>query len=121
MPVSRRDFLAGSSAALITGAALSETSAAEQVQPPSRPLRVAAINSIFRLRSHAYHIVGRMVHGYTWNGFHHQPALQVVRMFNDFTPKDDLSVDFCKRHNIELCKSAQQALGGDKLDVDAWC
>ena len=54
--------------------------------PPRKPLRLAAINSIFRLRSHAYHIVGRMVHGFQKDGLHHQPQVQVVRMFNDQSP-----------------------------------
>jgi hypothetical protein len=89
---------------------------------PRRKLRVAAINSIFRLRSHAYHIVGRFVHGFQKDGFHHQPQVQVVRMFNDQSPPDDLSRGFCDKHGIELVGSAHEALcgkGGEKLDVDA--
>ena len=73
---------------------------------------MAAINSIFRLRSHAYHIVGRMVFGFQKDGLHHQPNLQVVRMFNDQTPPDDLSRGFCQRHGIELVKTPAEALGG---------
>src|SRR5262245_2019151 len=69
---------------------------------PRKPLRLAAINSIFRLRSHAYHIVGRMVYGFQKDGLHHQPNVQVVRMFNDQSPPDDLSQGFCQRHGIEL-------------------
>ncbi len=86
---------------------------------PAKPLRLAAINSIFRLRSHAYHIVGRMVHGFQKDGLHHQPNVRVVRMFNDQSPKDDLSRGFCERHDIELAQSAAAALGGERLDVDA--
>ena len=86
---------------------------------PGRKLRLAAVNSVFRFRSHAYHIVGRMVHGFAKDGFHHQPHVQVVRMFNDQSPKDDLSRGFCDKHGIELCQSAAQALGGERLDVDA--
>jgi hypothetical protein len=85
---------------------------------PKRP-RVAAINSIYRLRSHAYHIAGRFIHGYTINGLHHQPPFQLVRMFNHQQPADDLGPEVCKKHGIELCSSVAQALGGDKLDVDA--
>ncbi len=81
--------------------------------------RVAAINSIYRLRSHAYHIAGRFIHGYTINGLHHQPPFQLVRMFNHQQPADDLGPEVCKKHGIELCSSVAQALGGDKLDVDA--
>uniref|UniRef100_A0A7C4QKH5 Twin-arginine translocation signal domain-containing protein n=1 Tax=Schlesneria paludicola TaxID=360056 RepID=A0A7C4QKH5_9PLAN len=115
----RRDFLAGSSATLWTSAAWTSAGNAAEDNSRRRPLRVAAINSVFRLRSHAYHIVGRIVHGYHWNGFPHRPDMRVVRMFNDQTPPDDLSEEFCRRHQIELCRSAREALGGDRLDVDA--
>lgn len=81
--------------------------------------RVAAINSIYRLRSHAYHIAGRFIHGYTINGLHHQPPFQLVRMFDHQQPEDDLGPEVCKKHGIELCSSVAQALGGDSLDVDA--
>jgi len=122
--LSRRMFL-GSSAAAVSAGLLADQQAPGQDRPaaadpsPPRKLRLAAINSIFRLRSHAYHIVGRMVYGFQKDGFHHQPNVQVVRMFNDQSPKDDLSRGFCDRHGIELAKSAAQALGGERLDVDA--
>jgi hypothetical protein len=122
--ISRRLFLS-SSAAAVCGAKVAlcgQPAAAAAAPDPAAPrkrLRVAAINSIFRLRSHAYHIVGRLVHGFQKDGFHHQPHVQVVRMFNDQSPPDDLSRRFCDRHGIELAASAAQALGGDRLDVDA--
>lgn len=81
--------------------------------------RVAAINSIYRLRSHAYHIAGRFIHGYTINGLHHQPPFRLVRMFDHQQPADDLGPEVCKKHGIELCSSVAQALGGHALDVDA--
>ncbi len=119
---SRRTFLAGGVCGL-SGLITAATSRAQAPQPgaaAAKKLRVAAINSIFRLRSHAYHIVGRMVHGFQKDGLHHQPNLQVVRMFNHQTPPDDLSPGFCKTHGIELVKSVSEALGGkEKLDVDA--
>lgn len=86
--------------------------------PVKRP-RLAAINSIYRLRSHAYHICGRFIHGYQKDGFHHQPPFQLVRMLNDQTPQDDLGRETCERHDIELCDSVTAALGGQgRLDVD---
>ena len=110
----RRDLLKlGSVAALAPWLPLR----ADEVKP-KRP-RVAAINSIYRLRSHAYHIAGRFIHGYTINGLHHQPPFQLVRMFDHQQPADDLGPEVCKKHGIELCSSVAQALGGDKLDVDA--
>jgi hypothetical protein len=85
-----------------------------------RKLRVAAINSIYRLRSHAYHICGRVIHGFQRNGFHHQPQLQLVRMFNDQYPPDDLGREYGKRYQVEVCDSVAAALGGESsLDVDA--
>lgn len=121
---SRRRFLAASSASLAAASTLS--SAAEAQEAPSLPPasgrrpRVAAINSIYRLRSHAYHIAGRFLLGYTRNGFHHLPPFDLVRMYNDQSPENDLGPETCERHDVELCKTVEAALGGpDKLDVDA--
>lgn len=88
---------------------------------PARPLpRVASINSIYRLRSHAYHIAGRFIHGYTINGLPHQPPFQLVRMFDHQQPENDLGPEVCRKHGIELCQTVAEALGGEKsLDVDA--
>ncbi len=85
---------------------------------PRRP-RVAAINSIYRFKSHAYHIAGRFIHGYTINGKHHQPPFQLLRMMNHQSPADDLGPDVCKQHKVQLCKTVAETLGGSNLDVDA--
>ncbi|MFN0021552.1 MAG: hypothetical protein ACKVP0_25145 [Pirellulaceae bacterium] len=118
--LSRRDLLAaGSSTAVMGLLGGNFLHADEPKSAPGKKLRVAAVNSIFRLRSHAYHIVGRFVHGYRKDGFHHQPPFEVVRMFDDQAPADDLGPAFCKTHGIELCKTVAETLGGDKLEVDA--
>ncbi|WP_425613478.1 hypothetical protein NA78x_003310 [Anatilimnocola sp. NA78] len=126
---SRRHFLTFSSAA-VAGSLMSGTAWHSAVAQPatdgvtspakaSRKLRVAAINSIFRLRSHAYHIVGRLVHGYPVDGFHHQPNVEVVRMFNDQQPAEDLGPSFCRDHGIQLCTTVEETLlAADKLDLD---
>jgi hypothetical protein len=126
---SRRAFLKTSLAATAASLALSSSlpgqdrpqPSTSRAAPPRKALpRVAAVNSIYRLRSHAYHIVGRFIHGYTRDGFHHQPPFRVVRMYNDQYPESDLSREDCPRHGIELCQTVAQALGGEKgLDVDA--
>lgn len=122
--ISRRAFVAAGAASLLGGAVFGQDTEAGKPGAASggtpRKLRVAAINSIFRFRSHAYHILGRMVHGFQKDGVHHQPNLQVVRMYNDQSPADDLSLGFCQRHGIELVKTPAEALGGAAgLDVDA--
>jgi hypothetical protein len=114
LQMSRRTFLGTSSAVAL--AALGGAAADE----PKRLPRVAAVNSIYRFRSHAYHIAGRFVTGYTRSRAHHQPPFQLVRMFNHQYPKDDLGREFCKRHKIELCDTVSATLGSaGKLDVDA--
>ena len=118
----RRRFLETVSAlgasALLADFAPTNMAAADPA-PPRRP-RVAAINSIYRFRSHAYHICGRFIHGYRRNGFHHQPPFQLVRMYNDQSPENDLGPETCQRHGIQLCQSVEETLGGEKsLDVDA--
>src|ERR1044071_4517289 len=111
--ISRRQFaIAGISG--LAGAAWAGSEDPRPTPPAEkrRKLRVAAVNSIFRLRSHAYHIVGRMVFGFQKDGVAHQPNLQVVRMYDDQQPADDLGPSFCKNHDIQLVKTVGEALGG---------
>ncbi len=87
--------------------------------PVHRPLKIAAINSIYRLRSHAYHICGRFLHGYQKDGFHHQPPFQLVRMYNHQHPQGDMEREIAERHGVEISANVAQALGGENsLDVD---
>lgn len=117
--LTRRGFL-GASSAVLMGGTLALADDAVAAKGAARKPRVAAINSIYRLRSHAYHIAGRFIYGYTRNGFHHQPPFELVRMWNHQQPKDDLGPLVCKTHNIELTKTIHEALGPNGgLDVDA--
>lgn len=139
MSIPRREFLVGGSSLALAGMAgagtvlssepalaggpgddhqASANTSAAPAGPRKRP-RIAAINSIYRLRSHAYHIAGRFLFGYQRNGFHHQPPFELVRMYNDQYPADDLSRSVCRQQNVELCETPEQALGSHgKLDVD---
>lgn len=117
--LTRRSFL-GASSALMLGSKVHAADKGDSAPIPSARPRVAAVNSIYRLRSHAYHIAGRFIHGYTRNGFHHQPPFDLVRMWNHQQPKDDLGPSVCKTHRIELTKTIEEALGTNGgLDVDA--
>jgi len=117
--LTRRGFLGVSSAAMLGGTLHAADRAAGATESLRKP-RVAAINSIYRLRSHAYHIAGRFIYGYTRNGFHHQPPFDLVRMWNHQQPKDDLGPRVCQAHNIELTKTIPETLGANGgLDVDA--
>ena len=124
----RRDFLkrstllAGGSLAtsgLFSSLLASEKQPAEPERPKRQP-RVASINSIYRLKSHAYHIAGRFIFGYKREGFHHQPNFRLSRMFNHQYPENDLSHAVGKLHGVEVSPTVAAALGGESgLDVDA--
>jgi hypothetical protein len=114
MNLSRREFLGAAS--LLAGCAASPSLAPSS----GRPRRVAAIQTCYYIRSHAYHISGRFVHGYPVNGVHHQPEHRLVRMYNDQYPGNDLSRDLAKKKGFEISNTVAEALGGEKgLDVDA--
>jgi hypothetical protein len=119
--ISRRNFVAAGISGMLGAPALLPNRTIAQTAPPAaRPKRVAAVNSIFRLRSHAYHIIGRMVFGFQKDGIFHQPNLKVVRMYDDQQPPDDLGPSFCSRHGIDLVQSPSAALEGPAgLDIDA--
>lgn len=126
--VSRREILASSTVAGLAALATMNRPASGDEQAdakritapdPSRRPRIAAINSIYRLRSHAYHIAGRFLFGYDRNGFHHQPPFQLARMYNHQYPADDLSRTVCPKYHVELCDTVSATLGGDRgVDVD---
>lgn len=113
LQLSRRDFVAAAALAALSGR---RSAAAE----PKRLPRIAAVNSIYRFKSHAYHIEGRFLDGYRREGVHHQPAFQLARMYNDQYPADDMGRAVCAQRGIELCRTVEEALGGPAgLDVDA--
>ncbi|MBI1348368.1 hypothetical protein GC163_19005 [bacterium] len=118
----RRDFLGTTAVAGLMSLAGRTVAAQESgnSSSPTKPLRIAAINSVYWLRSHAYHICGRMMKGYTWDGVHHRPDVQLVRMYNHQQPPNDIGPLICRQNNVELCDSVAAALGGPNgLDVDA--
>ncbi len=69
------------------------------------------INSIYRFRSHAYHLGRRILHGYDREGFHHQPDLQLCGCSNDQYPADDMSREESKRYGYEVVKTPAEAWG----------
>jgi len=88
-----------------------------------KPKRLAAVNSAYFKLSHSYHIVGRLVYGYTVQGKHHQPAFQVVRQFNDQYHADgrmqDLARPLAKNKGVAIANTIEEALGGANApDVD---
>ena len=125
MPASdRRTFLAQVAAAATAAVPLGSPAAG--VDPPAsraaapvrKPRRLAMVNSIYRFRSHAYHIGRRFLDGYDREGFHHQPEFRIARVFNHQSPADDLTSVDARRYGFEPVDTVAKALGGAQLDVD---
>jgi hypothetical protein len=120
-PKPRRRFLQ-EAAALAAASAFGIRPAGRAVHaagPADDLPRIAAVNTVYRFRSHAYHIAGRFIHGYSREGVHHQPPFRLVRMYNHQYPENDLARVICGRHGIELAPTVAEALGpAGGLDVD---
>jgi hypothetical protein len=123
---SRRKFLtslAQSSAAAAAFSTLSPVltySADTNPASSSRRKRVALIATHVRKYAHAQHFIDRLLEGYGWQGAHHRPPLELVSMYVDQFPGDDLSRDRERRHGAKIFPTVSEALtlGGSKLAVD---
>jgi hypothetical protein len=113
IPMTRRELLATFPVAL---AAASEAGA----RAPDRP-RIAALVTVYRKASHAQGIVDRFLEGYGWEGHHYRPAVDVVSLYVDQRPSNDLSQERAQRHpGMKVYPRIAEALtcGGDRLAVD---
>jgi hypothetical protein len=81
--------------------------------------RVAAVVTEYRLNSHADVIVGKILEGFDHKGGSY-PNLEVVSMYVDQFPANDMSKELAKKHGFRLCKTIDEALtlGGNSLAVD---
>jgi len=130
---SRRKFLAQAAGLTFAGGLSPTASAAGETADTSRfrtrPPKpstngrkpIASVCTVYRAMSHAYHIAGRFIHGYTRDGRFHVPQHFVHNLYVDQAPRDtDLSRGIAKDFDIHLARSVADALtdGGDKLAVD---
>jgi len=87
--------------------------------------RVAAIVTMYtddaRLKSHASVIVGRLLKGYFPDGVRTEPRTQVVSMYTDQVPANDLSRPLAAEHGFKIYPTVAEALtlGTGRLAVDA--
>ena len=112
----RREFLATSLAA-----ALSRSSAADCDRRNRKRPRVAAVLTVFRFRSHAYNILENFFKPYYFRGKLVDPGVDVVALYADQFPKNDMAREVSKRFKVPLFKSIRDAvcLGGKDFAVDA--
>ena len=106
--ISRRHLLQAAPAALWTAAAAGKK-------------RIAVIATEYRLDSHADVIAGRLIKGYEYEGKRREPAVQVVSMYTDQVPHNDLSLGLAAKYGFKIYPTVRQALtlGGEQLAVDS--
>ncbi|MCU1292316.1 MAG: hypothetical protein JWP08_1166, partial [Bryobacterales bacterium] len=84
-------------------------------------MKLAAIVTVYRKYSHAQHIVDRFLDGYGWNGTHHHPPMDLVSLYVDQKPPEDLSAERAQRFpgmRIDPTIAEALTLGGNSLAVD---
>jgi hypothetical protein len=127
--VSRRKFLAQAAAMTVAGgvAAPSPGSAASvpfRARPPkptsSGRKPIAALCTVYRPLSDAYHILGRFLHGYSRDGRLHVPGQYLSGLYVDQVPDNDLSREIGREFGVRVTRSVADALtgGGDQLAVE---
>src|SRR5215467_7273337 len=110
---SRRSFLASS----LATAALACTPIRAAAE---RRKKIALIaTAVFKL-SHAQHFLDRFLLGYAWGGRWHRPDVDLVSLYIDQFPANDLARATAKQHDVPIYPSVEEALtlGGSKLAVD---
>jgi hypothetical protein len=72
--------------------------------------RIAVLVSEYRPSSHADVVCGRLLEGYWFEGRERRPELQIVSMYTDQVPDEDMSRDLAARHGFKLLPSIRHAL-----------
>jgi hypothetical protein len=83
--------------------------------------KLAAVCTVYRKYSHTQHIVDRFLEGYGWNGAHHHPAMDLISLYVDQHPADDLTPDRAARFpGTKVYATIAEALtsGTGRLAVD---
>lgn len=120
MKIDRREFLSRS-VKVAGGLTLATGFPAGAVAARGRRLRVAAVVTSFFYHSHAHVLLENFVAPYLFNGEWTDPGMDVVSLYVDQFPKDDLAREFSARYKIPIFPTISEALGagGQGLAVDA--
>ena len=81
--------------------------------------KVAAVVTVYRPKSHADVLVGKILEGWQQDGGR-GPALELASLYIDQFPKEDMAVSLAEKHGFRLCKTIREAitLGGSDVAVD---
>src|SRR3954470_16564430 len=106
--LSRRAFLART-AQSATGIFLASAVPTTFAQTEKR-LKVAAIVTEFTYRSHAHVILENFTEPYLFNGEWIDPGMDVVSLYMDQVPANDLGHAFAEKFHIPIYKTIKEAL-----------
>ena len=114
--VTRRKFLSAVSTGVIVGPFVAVAD-----QSPRATKRLAIVTTEWRYRDHAWHMAERFLVGYPINGHWHHPPFDVVGVYVDQTPKNDLSRQRSEEFGFPIFPSIAETLrcGESELAVDA--
>lgn len=81
---------------------------------------VAAVVTEYRPWSHAENIVNKLLEGHQQHWVHVPPRLNVVSLYTDQVPDNDVSRKVAARHNLPIYPTIRETLtaGSDRLAVD---
>ena len=115
--ITRRAWLAGTSAAAIYGGLGTQSPAA--VADKAKPKSVAAIITVYRKGSHADVIVGKILEGWIQQGGP-GPALSLASMYVEQIGDDDLPRGISKKYDVPMFPTIEEAVtvGQDRIPVD---
>ncbi|MEY4568114.1 MAG: hypothetical protein RLY14_3084 [Planctomycetota bacterium] len=116
----RRTFLQTSAAAMSTAMLMQGQPLLGAVANRSvAKKRVAGVVTIYRHNSHSDVIIGKILDGWNQDGGP-GPNLEMVSLYVDQFPEDDMSRNLAEKHGFRLCKTIQEAidLGTDEVAVD---
>lgn len=117
--LSRRDFLARTGS--LAGATMLGLSDERLFAQQSPRVKVAAVFTELRFRSHAFNILESFLEPYVFRGKKTESGMDVVSFYADQFPDKDMARDVSQRYKIPLYKTIAEALcrGGKELAVDA--
>jgi hypothetical protein len=83
--------------------------------------KLAIVTTVWYYLSHAQHMGDRFLVGYPWEGRWHRPAMDVVALYVDQKPDNDLSAERAQSFGFPVYPTIREALrcGGPTLAVDA--
>lgn len=122
--LNRRSILAAGAASLaawgLAGPFGSSSGGAEPNAAGKRK-RLAVVTTVWRNRSHAWHMAERFLHGYPRAGKWYRPPIEVVSAYVDQQTDGDLSKGRAAEFGFKIYPSIAEALrcGGKELAVDA--